>query len=213
MTRRTSCKLHEGLELKISSGVYQNQFLSLGRGRSPVIPLHPLAIWRRQGYADRLAPRICIIFWDFRHKAVRIARKSVYHIFAGPPGRADRLPEPQIPYELADGGAHWLAVPWRRQISAKSSITRPLGCLVVPSVARILINGYISKIRVTPKATLSSNGRSPIRFGKNRLKTGGSPKKPRKSVDDSTITSDRGNDRLRSHPDKYCTWGEKDTRY
>ena len=94
---------------------------------------------------------------------------------------------------------------WRRQISAKSSITRPLGCLVVPSVARILINGYISKIRVGPKATLSSNDRSPIRFGKNRLKTGGYPQKPRKLVGDCTITSDRGTDRLRSHPDKYCT--------
>ena len=102
---------------------------------------------------------------------------------------------------------------WRRQISAKSSITRPLGCLVVPSVAEILITGYTSKIRVAPRATFSSNGRSPIRFGENRLKTGGSPKKTRKSVDDSTITSDRGNDRLRCPPDKYCSWGEKDTRY
>ena len=76
---------------------------------------------------------------------------------------------------------------------------------MVPSLAGILINGYTSKIRVGARATFSSNGRSPIRFGKNRLKTGGSPKKTRKSVDDSTITSDRGNDRLRSHPNKYCT--------
>ena len=120
-------------------------------------------------------------------------------------------PKSQISLRL--GGGPRLAVPYRRQISAKSSITRPLGCLVVPSVARILINGYTSKIRVAPRATLSSNDRSPIRFGNNMLKTGGSPKKPRKSVDDSTITSDTGNDRLRSHPDKYCTWGEKDTRY
>ena len=112
---------------------------------------------------------------------------------------------PKSQISLLVGGAHWLAVPWRRQISAKSSITRPLGCLVVPSVARILINGYISKIRVGPKATLSSNDRSPIRFGKNRLKTGGPPQKPRKLVGDCTITSDRGTDRLRSHPDKYCT--------
>ena len=49
-------------------------------------------------------------------------------------------------------------------------------------MARILINGYTSKIRVTPRATLSSNDRSPIRFGKNKLKTGGYPQKPRKSV-------------------------------
>ena len=120
---------------------------------------------------------------------------------------------PKSHMSLLMGGAHWLAVPYRRQISAKSSITRPLGCLVVPSVARILINGYISKIRVGPKATLSSNGRSPIRFGKNRLKTGGPPQKPRKLVGDCTITSDRGTDRLSCAPDKYCSWGEKDTRY
>ena len=120
-------------------------------------------------------------------------------------------PKSQISLRL--GGAPRLAVPWSHQISAKSSSARPLGCLVVPSVARILINGYISKIRVGPKATLSSNGRSPIRFGKNKLKTGGYPQKPRKLVGDCTITSDRGTDRLRSHPDKYCSWGEKDTRY
>ena len=72
-------------------------------------------------------------------------------------------------------------------------------------MARILINEYISKIRVGPKATLSSNGRSPIRFGKNKLKTGGYPQKLRKLVGDCTITSDRGTDRPSSHPDKYCT--------
>ena len=54
-----------------------------------------------------------------------------------------------------------------------------------------------------PKLTFSSNGRSRIRFGENRLKTGGFPQKPRKLVGDCTITSDRGTDRLRSHPDKY----------
>ena len=57
------------------------------------------------------------------------------------------------------------------------------------------------------------NGRSRIRFGENRLKTGGFLQKPRKLVGDCTISSDRGTDRLRCHPDKYCSWGEKDTRY
>ena len=96
-----------------------------------------------------------------------------------------------------DLGAH--------QITDKSSIVGDTGYLVVPSVAGILINGYISKIWGVPCVTIISNGRSPIRFGKNKLKTGGYPQKPRKSVGDCTITSDRGNDRLRSHPDKYCT--------
>ena len=50
-------------------------------------------------------------------------------------------------------------------------------------------------------------------LGRIGSKQGGSLKKPRKLVGDCTITSDRGTDRLRSHPDKYCSWGEKDTRY
>ena len=42
---------------------------------------------------------------------------------------------------------------------------------------------------------------------------GGYPKKPRKLVGDDTITPGRGNHRARDHPDKYCSLGEKDTRY
>ena len=80
-------------------------------------------------------------------------------------------------------------------------------------MAGILINGYISKIWVVPWVTIISNGRSPIRFGENRPILGGSPKKSRKSVDDDTITPDRGNHRARHPPDKYSSWGEKDARY
>ena len=42
---------------------------------------------------------------------------------------------------------------------------------------------------------------------------GGVPVFERKLVGDCIITPDRGNHRARHPPDKYCSWGEKDTRY
>ena len=84
---------------------------------------------------------------------------------------------------------------------------------MVMTVPGNLINGYISKIWVVPWVTIISNGRSPIRFGENRLILGGYPQKQRKLVGDDTITPGRGNHTARDHPDKYCSLGEKDTRY